>query len=184
MSALGDALASLADVLRERGVPWYLFGAQAVSVRGAPRATQDLDVTVDLPRQGVGALVTALQARGFAHRFPEDADRLLHAAAVIPLRHEGGFEVDLVLGGSGLETLTLSRATIVEVEGVSVPVASATDLVVAKVIAGRGKDLEDIRALLATGMVDEPEVEDLLGQLEEALGQSDLIPFFERARRS
>ncbi len=65
----------------------------------------------------------------------------------------------------------------------AVPVASATDLVVAKVLAGRGKDEDDVRALLAGGSVDVTEVLDLLGQLEAALGQSDLVPWFEAARR-
>ena len=56
------------------------------------------------------------------------------------------------------------------------PVAQATDLAVMKVLAGRGKDLDDLRSLLASGDVDLAEVRDILGQLEEALGQSDLLP--------
>ena len=61
--------------------------------------------------------------------------------------------------------------------------AHATDLVVMKVLAGRGKDLDDVRALLAGGEVDLDEARELLGQLEEALGQSDLLPQLERAVR-
>ncbi|MCB9684491.1 MAG: hypothetical protein H6738_05215 [Alphaproteobacteria bacterium] len=52
-----------------------------------------------------------------------------------------------------------------------------------KVVAGRGKDLDDVRALLAGGEVDIGEVRDLLGQLEEALGQSDFLAPFEAALR-
>lgn len=52
---------------------------------------------------------------------------------------------------------------------------------VMKVLAGRGKDLDDLRSLLASGEVDLSEVRDLLGQLEEALGRSDLIPRLEDA---
>lgn len=62
------------------------------------------------------------------------------------------------------------------VAGVEVPVASATHLVVLKVLAGRGKDLEDVAALLATGSVDLAAARSLLAELEEALGQSDLLP--------
>ena len=99
------------------------------------------------------------------------------------MSHSSGMEVDIVLAGSGLESLASSRATRVPVEGVEVPIAHATDLVVMKVLAGRGKDLEDVRALLASGDVDLEEAKDLLGQLEEALGQSDLRPQLERAVR-
>ena len=62
-----------------------------------------------------------------------------------------------------------------------VPVAHATDLAVMKVFAGRGKDLDDLRSLLSTGEVDLEEARDLLGQLEQALDQSDLLPRLEQA---
>ena len=50
-----------------------------------------------------------------------------------------------------------------------------------KVLAGRGKDLDDLRSLLASGDADLDEARDLLGQLERALGQSDLLPLLEQA---
>ncbi len=80
-----------------------------------------------------------------------------------------------MLAGSGLEDLTLSRATRVLVEGVEVPFAQATDLVVMKVLAGRGKDLEDVHSLLASGAVDREEALDLLEQLESALDLPGLV---------
>jgi len=92
-------------------------------------------------------------------------------------------EVDLVLAGSGLETMALDRATRLSLDGVDVPVAHPTDLVVMKILAGRGKDLDDVRALLATTKVDLVVVRDLLQQLEAALDQSDLLPALEAAER-
>ena len=50
-----------------------------------------------------------------------------------------------------------------------------------KALAGRGKDLDDLRSLLAGGEVDRTEARDLLCQLEEALGQSDLVPRLDAA---
>ena len=60
-------------------------------------------------------------------------------------------EVDLVIAGSGFEAIALGRATRMAIDGVEVPVAHATDLVVMKALAGRGKDLDDLRSLLAGG---------------------------------
>ena len=37
---------------RDLGVRWYIFGAQAVIAAGAPRLTEDVDVTVELPVGG------------------------------------------------------------------------------------------------------------------------------------
>lgn len=175
MSALGEALASLVRVLDGGGHRWFVFGAQAVAVRGAPRATQDIDITVDVARSRLPQLTIALESEGIRHRYPEIADELTVSGAVLPLAHPSGMEIDLVLAGSGLEELAMTRATRVLMDGVSVPVAHATDLVVMKVLAGRGKDLDDVVALLAGGEVDVEEVRDLLGQLEEALSQSDLL---------
>jgi hypothetical protein len=180
MSALADALGPLAAVLDRRGVTWFVFGAQAVAVRGAPRATQDLDVTVLGVREDLPSLVADLQRAGFQHRYPQAAQQLIEAGAVLPLVHTAsGFEVDLVLAGSGFEELAAARATREPVDGVCVPVAHATDLVVMKILAGRGKDIDDTRSLLAGDDVDAAEVRDLLGQLEAALGQSDLVPAFD-----
>lgn len=184
MSALGDTLRALSDVLQARALRWYVFGAQAVAVRGAPRATQDVDVTVEVPRADLGALVDALAAQGLRHRYPELAGRLLEASAVLPLVHTSRMEVDLVIAGSGLERLALARATVEEVDGVRVPVAHATDLVVMKLLAARPKDLEDARSVLAGGEADLAEVRDLLEQLEEALDMSDLVPRLDDLQRS
>ena len=183
MSALADTLDALARVLDGQGLPWFVFGAQAVSVRGAPRATQDVDITVEIERPRLRDLIRALESEGLRHRFPDIAEELLADGAVLPLVHATGMEVDLVLARSGLETLALGRATREAIDGVVVPVAHATDLVVMKVLAGRGKDLEDLRALLASGDADVEEARDLLGQLERALGQSDLLPLLEDAIR-
>lgn len=188
MSALAETLRALADVLdasmrEQRSEGWYVFGAQAVAVRGAPRATQDVDVTVVVPASELPVLMTQLESVGLSHRYPDVADKLLASAAVLPLEHTSGMEIDLVVGNSGLERLTLERAERIQVEGVDVPIARATELVVMKILAGRGKDLDDVQALLASGDVDEAEVENLLAQLEDALGQSDLVRAFEDAKR-
>ena len=181
MSALVDTLSLLAGVLDRKGLQWYVFGAQAVAIRGAPRATQDLDVTVFVARSDVPQLLADLQAVGLVHRYPGQEADLVDAGAVLPLGHASGMEVDLVIGDSGLERLALQRAERIDVGGVLAPVAHATDLLVMKILAGRGKDLDDARALLAGAEVDIVEARDLLSQLEEALGQSDLIPALESA---
>lgn len=175
MSALADTLRALQATFEAFDVPWYVFGAQAVAVRGAPRATQDVDVTATIPREQLPAMLSDLAERELTHRFPEIAEELMVAGSVVPLIHSSGMEVDLVLAGSGLEALAQARATPATLDGVIVPVAAATDLVVMKCLAGRGKDLDDVRALLASGEVDIDEALDLLVQLEEALGQSDLV---------
>ena len=65
------------------------------------------------------------------------------------------------------------------------PVIDLSDLMIAKVLAGRPKDIEDAAALWrARGdELDVSRIESVLRLLEQALGQSDLVPAFASIRR-
>lgn len=68
---------------------------------------------------------------------------------VLLCQSEGGIGIDIGLGGSEYEEFLLSRSTIVEfASGINLRVASAEDLVVMKVFAGRPRDWEDVRGIL------------------------------------
>jgi hypothetical protein len=56
-----------------------------------------------------------------------------------------------------------------------------SDLIVAKILAGRPKDLDDARALwrVRRSMMDAERIRRTLRLLEEALSQADLVPTFE-----
>jgi len=188
-SPVAHLLADLSDALRRLDVPWYLFGARAAILHGVARLTADVDVTVRLPA-GTSAemLATGLERRGFVRR-ATDPD-FMARTRVAPFVHTAtSLPLDVVLAGPGLEDLFLSRAAHVDVEGVQVPVASAEDIVVMKVLAGRAKDVDDVMAIAAAQerSLDLDYVRATLGTLERAIGQSDLLPAFEaavtRARR-
>lgn len=183
-SPVADLLADLGAALGALGVQWYLFGAQAAILYGVARLTADVDVTVRVPAgQSVPAWMPTLEAHHFQPRFADPA--FLARTRVLPLVHEpSGLPVDLVLAGPGLEEEFLERSGRLVVDGVLVPVVEASDLVVLKVLAGRAKDLEDVTTVLRiqAERIDEARVRHVLSMLEEALGQSDLVPTFERLR--
>jgi hypothetical protein len=62
-----------------------------------------------------------------------------------------------------------------------VPLIELGDLIVAKVLAGRPKDLDDVSALwrLHGQNLDANRIRQTLRLLEEALAQNDLVPSFE-----
>jgi hypothetical protein len=162
-------------------VSWYVFGAQAVLIWGRPRLTTDVDVTVRLGHVGTDVLVSALEEDGFDLRIRATPE-FVWQARVLPLVHQpSGFALDVVLAGPGLEDDFLLRAVVVDVGGTPIPVISPEDLVVTKVLAGRSKDIDDIRGVLAErgDRLDIPQVRATLRMLEGALGQSDLLPLFE-----
>lgn len=176
-----ELLAALANAFSELRAQWYLFGAQAAMVWGRPRLTADIDVTVRLEPEDPERLVRTLQARGFSLRVG-DADDFIHRTRVFPFLHvASGMPLDIVLAGPGLEDLFLSRARPVTMGGIVVPVISPEDLIATKILAGRPKDIEDVRGILRERLpdLDLALIRSTLAALEDALSQSDLLPAFE-----
>lgn len=180
--ALLEALRALQEVLDREGLRWYVFGAQAVVVYGQPRLTADLDVTLEASLERVLELVAPLAREGLETRAPEHAE-LLHRARVLPLFHRpSGLAVDLVVAGPGLEEEFLAHRRFVDLGGLEVPVISPEDLVVTKILAGRPKDLDDVRGILREqgDGLDLERSRRFLRMLEQALDRSDLVPALER----
>jgi hypothetical protein len=180
-SPVAELLRELAATFAGAGVRWYLFGAQAALLHGAARLSADLDVTVDVPEGSLGALLAALSSRGFVSRIAKP-EAFAERTRVVPLVHTAsGMPVDLVLAGPGLEERFFERAETVDVEGTRVPVASAEDVVVMKILAGRGKDRADAAAVLAARAesLDLDYVRATLRALEQALDRRDLLSALE-----
>lgn len=186
MPFLSDPASVLLDVssaCAALGCRWYVFGAQAVIIWGRPRMTTDVDVTVLLGSVDTASLVAALQGQRF-RLSDEFSDQFVRVTRVLPMRHEPtGLALDTVLGGPGLEEQFVDRAIAVDISGCQVPVISPEDLIVTKAFAGRPKDLEDVRGVLAIQLakLDLEYIRTTLESLEDALGQSDLLPVFEKA---
>jgi hypothetical protein len=180
-STIVDLLKALSKALRECGLRWYLFGAQAVILYGRPRMTADVDVTVEVGSSGVPSLLRILKKYRFEMRVP-GFDELVMQARVLPLVHRSsGIGLDLVIAGPGLEEEFLDRAGSMRIGGLVVPVITPEDLVATKILAARPQDVLDVRGILAerASSLDLARIRDVLGALEDALGQSDLMPLFE-----
>lgn len=179
-----DVIEDLARALKTLQIKWYVFGAQALVLRGCPRATADLDVTVLLGTLPTQRLVTVLRSRGFSLRTEDD--EFIATTRVLPVVHEAtAFPVDVVLGGPGLEELFADAAQKVRIGRLSVPVATSTHLVLMKVLASRPKDLEDAATLLAArgSEIDPTELDELANALASALAEDDILAHLTEARR-
>jgi hypothetical protein len=175
-----ELLADLAVALDALGARWYVFGAQAALVWGRPRLTTDVDVTVKCS-VSTDQLVRALDTRGFSLRI-DATETFVRTTRVVPCEHRAsGLALDVVLAGPGLEDLFLERAVPIDVAGTVVPFISPEDLIVTKLLAGRAKDIEDVRGVLSArgSALDITQIRTTLGLLEDALGQSDLMPVFD-----
>jgi hypothetical protein len=174
-----ELLTALSAVLARWG-RWYVFGAQAVIAYGVPRLSADVDVTLQLVPDEPERFVRDMEAAGFAIRV-DDPD-FVRRTRVMPFVHLAtAMPLDVVLAGSGLEEEFLDRARAVDLGGTKVPLIDPEDLIIAKVLAGRPKDLEDAHGLwrLRGRDLDPARIRRTLRLLEEALSQSDLLSAFE-----
>ena len=181
--AVAELLTSLAPV-RDAGDHRYLFGAQAVILHGFPRLSGDVDVTLEMMP---GERTVSCRRCGTPDSIRSSTIRkFLHRTLVIPFLHRPTqMPLDLVLAGSGLEKDFLQRARPIDIAGTAVPLIDIEDLLIAKILAGRPKDIEDARALwrIRGRDVDAARIRGILRLLEEALSQSDLVPAFDSIAR-
>jgi hypothetical protein len=180
-----QALADFARAMRAARLRWYVFGAQAAVAYGRPRMTADIDVAVAKGRASAKWLVDALEKAGVSLRVALSKG-FLRDARLLPMVHvPTGMPMDVILIGAGLQEEFVARRRSVDVGGVRVPMISAEDLVATKVLAGRRKDMEDVRGvLLEQRRLDLARIRDVLRRLATALDDDRLLPRFERLLRT
>jgi predicted nucleotidyltransferase len=176
MPNVAAVLADVARALNELGVRWYVFGAQAAIHYGSPRSTADVDLTIEADPARYPDLLDAFSRVGIWARVDLDS-QFVHRTRVLPLVHSSGMDIDVVLAGPGLEELFMDNARLTSIGGTTVPMASATDIVVMKVLAGRPKDLEDVAGIVraSPSSLDLARVRELLEGLGELLDRADLV---------
>jgi hypothetical protein len=155
-----------------------IVGGQAVLVHGEPRLTRDIDVTLGAD---VDRLADALRAAESADlTVLVDPEEFTRTTMVLPCRHAAtGIRVDFIFSFSDYERDAIARAIDVPLGDISVRFASAEDLVIHKVVAGRPRDMEDARSvLLKNPALDRRLVRAELTRLQEAV-ERPLVDSFE-----
>ena len=131
-------------LLGSNHVEYLLIGGYAVGVYGYVRATNDLDVWVRMSAVNAANLEHALKEFGF-----ESAEAALFLVAgnivrmgVPPIR----IEMLTTISGADFDTCFEERS-LVEMDGLAVPVISLARLRQNKAAAARAKDLADLENL-------------------------------------
>lgn len=165
-------LERVATSLDRAGIPYMVIGGQAVLLYGEPRLTRDIDITlgVDVDRlKDVLSMVAACSLTVLV-----DPETFVRETMVLPVRdEESGIRVDLIFSFSPYERESIARVRRVTLGTTPVCFVSAEDLIVHKVVAGRPRDLEDVRGvLLRTRDLDLVAVEARLAEIDSASGES------------
>ena len=145
---------ALVQALMDGGVDFVIVGGVAVVLQAMPRFTKDLDIcyaTAEDNLDALGHVLLGLTARlrGISETVPFVPDgRALHHTQMLCLTTPVG-DLDLLVnpdGAPAYETLR-DRASVMQLSGRNVRIASIEDMLAMKRAAGRPQDLLDIESL-------------------------------------
>ncbi len=141
-------LARLATELGRADIRYMVIGGQAVQLYGEPRMTKDIDITLGVGVESLDAVQEVVVRSGLRVLVAEP-EKFVRETMVLPALDDAtGIRVDLIFSFSAYEQQAVVRARPVELGSVTVNFASLEDVVVLKVIAGRPRDIEDVRVIL------------------------------------
>ena len=149
---LVDLVARTARMLDAEGFSYALIGALARNAWARPRATTDADFAVSVGADQVDRLRAALAALGLLVRkeLPDRAGGPVPELLLLVDGRDPTLRLDLLVAHTPFEASVLARRVRTTVAGVELFVATAEDLLVYKLVAGRPRDLADVEEVART----------------------------------
>ena len=148
-----DVFRRVTEALEQAGIAYMLTGSFASSYHGAPRATQDIDIVISPTPDQLRSLVALLPAA----EYYVDLDAALDAQ-----RREGlfniidlatGWKIDLIIQKSRpFSRAEFDRRSVIEFEGMRLSIATAEDVLIAKLewakLGGSERQVEDAAGII------------------------------------
>ncbi|MBW3583680.1 MAG: hypothetical protein KY455_11330 [Euryarchaeota archaeon] len=177
MNALIQLINTVSRHLKEHAVPHALVGGITVAIWGRPRATEDVDLLLDIREDDL----PALKAYCDDHDLKLDLDAAkgaIKAGRSFPVYDMWSIHwIDARVPVRVHDTKTLERATLVEIGKEKVPVATPEDAILGKLITGRQQDLVDARSIVLR-----KETELDLEYITEKVHAYEVVPAWEKIR--
>ncbi|MBM2840439.1 MAG: hypothetical protein HW412_967 [Bacteroidetes bacterium] len=141
-------LIKLATALQQAGIPYMVIGGQAVLQYGEPRLTRDIDITLGVDSDRLSDVLALAQQIGLQPAV-ENVESFVKTTNVLPVSEEAtGIRVDLVFSFSQYEQAAIEHANPISVGNSFVRYANVEDTIIHKIVAGRPRDLEDVKGML------------------------------------
>ena len=184
-----QVFARIVAALDLAGIPFMLTGSFASSVHGSPRATRDIDLVIDPTPESLRALARLLPPEEYYHDETAAQDALSRRSQFNVLDHATGWKVDLIIRKSRpFSRAEFERRQVLDFDGVRLAVATAEDVVLAKLewakTGGSRRQVEDAAGVLMAraGEIDIEWIErwvldlDIAEQWSEARQRAGLAP--------
>jgi predicted nucleotidyltransferase len=177
-------LESLARGLESRHIRYMVVGGQAVLLYGEPRLTRDIDVTVDAGPERLADIQDLAASQGWQSLVDSPAEFVQKTLVLPVLEPASGIRIDFIFSFSPYEQQAMDRVRRVRTGQIEVCYASVEDLIISKTIAGRPRDLEDLRSILLKNPTFDLEyIRKWLREFDRSLAEA-FLERFERLRKS
>jgi predicted nucleotidyltransferase len=171
-------LESIAQGLERLGIPYMVIGGQAVLLYGEPRLTRDIDITLGTDPGRLREVSDWVQGNGWQVLVETPAEFVGRTMVLPCLDPATAIRIDFIFSFSFYEQQALKRARRVSMGKAEVCFASLEDLIIHKILAGRPRDLEDVRSiLLKNRALDLDYVHQWLREFDRSLGEKSLEQF-------
>jgi predicted nucleotidyltransferase len=173
-------LKKVSHQLRKDSIPYMVIGGQAVLLYGEPRLTKDIDITLGVGVRELNKLKETISSLGFKILVERDEEFVERNMVLPTLDEKSGIRVDFIFSFSPYERQAIERAKDIKLGRSLVRFASLEDVVIHKVIAGRPRDLEDIKSILLKNQkYDSDYIEKWLKEFDKSLTEQFLKIFRE-----
>lgn len=143
-----EVLKKLIATCRRQKVKLVICGGMAVSVMGRPRTTYDVDAVLLVEERKLAELLQKFSRVGFKYDKREPVKNIRGNPFVTLVYSKFKTYVDLFIARSSFQKQILKRKKTVKLAGIEVPLITAEDLILMKLLSGRERDLEDVREIL------------------------------------
>ncbi|MCM8830020.1 MAG: nucleotidyl transferase AbiEii/AbiGii toxin family protein [Candidatus Omnitrophica bacterium] len=170
-------LKKLAASLNKKQVPYMVIGGQAVLLYGEPRLTKDIDITLGLGIEGLEKVMQIVEKISL-RILVDNPEQFVKKTMVLPvIDDKTGIRVDFIFSYSQYEKQAITRAVEVKFGRTGVKFATLEDVIIHKIIAGRARDIEDIKAILLKNPYDGNYIREWLKKFDIAMNGNFSILF-------
>ncbi|MCM8810838.1 MAG: nucleotidyl transferase AbiEii/AbiGii toxin family protein [Candidatus Omnitrophica bacterium] len=143
-----NLLKKIARELSKLEIPYMIIGGQAVLLYGEPRLTKDIDVTLGVGIEKLKELKILSEKLQFKI-LVDNPDDFVRKTMVLPLQDiKSGIRIDFIFSFSSYENQAIKKAVEIKFGRISVKFAALEDVIIHKIIAGRSRDIEDVKSII------------------------------------
>ena len=148
-----EVLQHLSQTLDRLGIDYMLTGSFASSHYGSSRSTQDIDIIIEASSDQLRALVTRLAAENYYAEVDTALEALKNRSMFNMIERSSGWKIDVIIRKARpFSEEEFRRRRRIEFEGMSLFIASAEDVMIAKMEWSRmsesSRQLEDVAAII------------------------------------